>query len=178
MTFWADWRNSEEQYANPLQFAHAKLAVPGVASSFSFNDLIEDADGYHLARAVRGNKNIVDAMKDHYNGGGGLRRFNNYFAQRWGNATDCKTSAHNALTSLDKTLSAAQLYLITGSGAAQRRTTRTSPAGAKSSAVSNKASSTLCWPAWVWRSAACPGTAQTTKSTSRRPAPAPLDDNG
>ncbi|MCW7988172.1 hypothetical protein XF35_23605 [Streptomyces platensis subsp. clarensis] len=131
MTFWADWRNSEEQYANPLQFAHAKLAVPGVASTFSFNDLIEDADGYHLARAVRGNKSIVDAMKDHYNGGGGLRRFNNYFAQRWGNATDCKTSAHNALTSLDKTLSAAQLYLITGSGAVQPADYQNLPGGSE-----------------------------------------------
>ncbi|GAA1359411.1 glycoside hydrolase domain-containing protein [Streptomyces beijiangensis] len=118
MTFWADWRNSEEQYADPLQFAHDKLAVPGVNSSFGFNDLIEDADGYLLARAVRGGKTIVDAVKDHYNGGGGLRRFNDYFTNRWGNATDCKTSVHNALTSVDATLSAAQLYLITGSGAA------------------------------------------------------------
>ncbi|WP_329127338.1 DUF1906 domain-containing protein [Streptomyces caniferus] len=129
MTFWAEWRNSEERYANPWQFAHDKLAVPGVASSFGFNDLIEDADGYHLARAVRGNKNIVEALKDHYNSGGGLRRFNNYFTQRWGNAADCKTSAHNALTSLDKTLSAAQIYLITWSGAVQPAAYQNLPGG-------------------------------------------------
>jgi hypothetical protein len=129
MTFWADWRNSEAQYADPLQFAHDRLAVPGVASSFGFNDLIEDADGYLLARAVRGGKNIVDAMKDHYNGGGGLRRFNNYFTQRWGNATDCKTSAHNALTALDGTLSAAQVYLITGTGAVQPADYQNLPGG-------------------------------------------------
>ncbi|WP_260635202.1 glycoside hydrolase domain-containing protein [Streptomyces angustmyceticus] len=131
MTFWADWRNSEQSYANPWQFAHDRLAVPGVASSFGFTDLIEDADGYHLARAVRGNKSIVDALKDHYNGGGGLRRFNNYFNQRWGNATDCKTSAHNALTSLDKTLSAAQIYLITSSGAAQPADYQNLPGGSE-----------------------------------------------
>ncbi|GHH84689.1 hypothetical protein GCM10018793_49820 [Streptomyces sulfonofaciens] len=118
MTFWADWRNSEEQYADPLQFAHDKLAVPGVASSFGFNDLIEDADGYHLARAVRGGRNIVDAVKDHYNGGLGLSRFNDYFTRRWGGAAACKSSAHQALTTLDATLSAAQVYLITGAGAA------------------------------------------------------------
>ncbi len=117
MTFWADWRNSEQQYADPLKFAHDKLAVPGVASSFGFNDLIEDADGYLLARAVRGGKNIVDAVKDHYNGSGGLTRFNDYYTGRWGNATDCKDSAHNALTALDGTLSVAQAYLITGAGA-------------------------------------------------------------
>ncbi|EST39492.1 hypothetical protein N566_01705 [Streptomycetaceae bacterium MP113-05] len=117
MTFWAGWRNSEEEYANPLDFAHAKLAVPGVASTFGFADLIEDADGYLLARAVRGGKNIVDAVKDHYNGGGGLSRFNDFFSQRWGSGADCKDSAHNALTALEGTLAAAQLYLVTGSGA-------------------------------------------------------------
>ncbi|MFF0855366.1 glycoside hydrolase domain-containing protein [Streptomyces sp. NPDC003280] len=116
MTFWADWRNSEQEYADPLQFAHAKLAVPGVNSSFGFNDLIEDADGYLLARAVNGGKTIVDAVRDHYNGGGGLKRFNGYFTNRWGNATDCKTSAHNALTAVDATLSVAQLQLITLAG--------------------------------------------------------------
>ncbi|MFF4360303.1 glycoside hydrolase domain-containing protein [Streptomyces sp. NPDC001604] len=117
MTFWADWRNSEQQYADPLKFAHDKLGVPGVASSFGFDDLIEDADGYLLARAVLGGKNIVDAVKDHYNGSGGLTRFNAYFTGRWGNASDCKDSAHNALTALDGTLSVAQAYLITGAGA-------------------------------------------------------------
>ncbi|MGW5423990.1 glycoside hydrolase domain-containing protein [Streptomyces sp. NPDC003943] len=118
MTFWTDWRNSEQQYADPLAFAHAKLGVPGVASSFGINDMIEDADGYLLAQAVRGGKNIVDAMKAHYNGGGGLRRFNNYFTGRWGNATDCKNSAHVALTAVDGTLSVAQGYLIGYAGAA------------------------------------------------------------
>ncbi|WAP55691.1 hypothetical protein [Streptomyces sp. S465] len=55
-------------------------------------------------------------MKDHYNGGGGLKRFNDYFTNRWGNATDCKTSAHNALTAVDATLSVAQSQLITLAG--------------------------------------------------------------
>ncbi|MFF5105443.1 glycoside hydrolase domain-containing protein [Streptomyces sp. NPDC000134] len=113
MTFWADWRNSEQEYADPQQFCHDRLAVPGVASTFGFNDLIEDADGYLLARAVRGGKNIVDAMKAHYNGSGGLSRFTSYFNGRWGTATNCKTSAHHALTDLEATLSAAQLRLIT-----------------------------------------------------------------
>ncbi|MFC1230247.1 MULTISPECIES: glycoside hydrolase domain-containing protein [Streptomyces] len=129
MTFWADWRNSEEEYADPLQFSHDKLGVPGVVSSFGFNDLIEDADGYHLAQAVRGGTNIVDAMKAFYNGGRGLSRFKDYFTQRWGNATDCKSSAHNALTGLDPTLSAAQLYLITGEKAVQPADYQNLPGG-------------------------------------------------
>lgn len=117
MTFWSDWRNSEEEYANPRDFAHDKLAVPGVVSSFGFPDLIEDADGYLLARAVRGGKNIVDAVKTQYNEGGGLTRFNDYFTQRWGNATNCKAAAHTALTALDGTLSVAQIRLISMRGA-------------------------------------------------------------
>ncbi|MFI1864708.1 glycoside hydrolase domain-containing protein [Streptomyces jumonjinensis] len=118
MTFWSDWRHSETQYANPLDFCHAKLAVPGISSSFSFTDFIEDADGYLLARAVRGNKTIVEAVTDHYKAaGGGLRRFNNYFTQRWGNSTTCKNSANYALCGTDAKIMAAQLGLITKSGA-------------------------------------------------------------
>ncbi|WP_030897588.1 glycoside hydrolase domain-containing protein [Streptomyces sp. NRRL F-5126] len=117
MTFWTDWRNSEQQYADPLQFAHDKLAVPGVVSSFGFTDLLGDADGYLLARAVLGGTTVVDAVTALYNGGGGLTRFNDYFTQRWGNAADCKLSAHNALTAVGVKLAAAQTYLIAKKGA-------------------------------------------------------------
>ncbi|MQS36004.1 glycoside hydrolase domain-containing protein [Streptomyces katsurahamanus] len=118
MTFWTDWRNSETEYPNPLDFGHAKLAVPGVTSSFSFTDFIEDADGYHIARAVRGNKTIVQAVTEHYAAtGGGLRRFNNYFTQRWGNSTACKNSANYALCGTNTKIMMAQAGLITLSGA-------------------------------------------------------------
>lgn len=117
MTFWSDWRHSEEEYANPLDFCHAKLALPGVSSSFGFTDLIEDADGYLLARAVRGGTSIIDAVKAHYQGSGGLRRFNNYFAQRWVNSTTCKNSVNFALCGTESKIMAAQLGLITKSGA-------------------------------------------------------------
>ncbi|MEU8759681.1 glycoside hydrolase domain-containing protein [Streptomyces sp. NPDC048659] len=117
MTFYADWRNSEEQYASGRAFCAAKLAVPNVASSFGFNDMIEDADGYLLARAVRGGKNILQAVRDHYNGGGGLRRFNDFFTNRWGTAENCKFSAHNALTAADLTLGLGRKQLISLAGA-------------------------------------------------------------
>ncbi|MGW0860819.1 glycoside hydrolase domain-containing protein [Streptomyces koelreuteriae] len=129
MTFWSDWRNSEEQYADPLAFCHARLAVPGVSSSFGFEDLIEDADGYLIARAVRGGKNIVDAVKDHYQKDGGLRRFNNFFSQRWGNATDCRDSAHNALTASDTVLGPARKQLISLKGAVLPAVYQNAPGG-------------------------------------------------
>ncbi len=117
MTFYADWRNSEEQYASGQAFCEAKLAKPGVDSSFGFNDLIEDADGYLLARAVRAGSTIVDAVRAHYLGSGGLHRFNEYFQHRWQTAEDCKFSAHNALTATDLTLGIARKQLITMAGA-------------------------------------------------------------
>jgi peptidoglycan hydrolase-like protein with peptidoglycan-binding domain len=117
MTFYADWRNSEEQYTSGQAFCKAKLANPGVESSFGFDDLIEDADGYLIARAVRNGKSIVEAVRDHYNGNGGLHRFNNYFAQRWETAENAKSAAHNTLTTSGSTLEPARKKLITMAGA-------------------------------------------------------------
>ena len=117
MTFYADWRNSEEQYSSGQAFCEAKLAKPGISSSFGFNDLIEDADGYLIARAVREGRTIVQAIADHYNGGGGLSRFNDFFQQRWGTAENCKFAAHNALTAEDFTLDLARTQLISLAGA-------------------------------------------------------------
>ncbi|MFE0171112.1 glycoside hydrolase domain-containing protein [Streptomyces sp. NPDC059002] len=130
MTFFAEWRNSEEQYASGKAFCEAKLAVPTVASSFGFADLIEDADGYRLARAVRGGKTIVQAVKDHYDGGGGLRRFNTYFEDRWGTAENCKFAAHNVLTASDITLGLGRKQLITMAGAMLPSVLQNLPGGA------------------------------------------------
>jgi peptidoglycan hydrolase-like protein with peptidoglycan-binding domain len=117
MTFYSDWRSSEEQYASGRAFCEAKLAKPGVESSFGFNDFIEDADGYLIAQAVRSGRTIVQAVTHHYNGGGGLRRFNDYFQQRWGTAENCKFAAHNALTASDAILGIARKQLISMKGA-------------------------------------------------------------
>ncbi|MFD4413643.1 MULTISPECIES: glycoside hydrolase domain-containing protein [unclassified Streptomyces] len=117
MTLYADWRNSG--YASGYTFCQEKFAKIGVASSFGFNDLIEDADGYLLANLVRGGKDIASAVRDHYNGGGGLHRFTDYYQQRFTNAEDCKFLAHNVLTAFDDArVVAAQKYLIAVRGGA------------------------------------------------------------
>ncbi|MEV7478959.1 MULTISPECIES: glycoside hydrolase domain-containing protein [Streptomyces] len=118
MTFYTDWRNSEEKYASGRAFCEAKLAKPGVSSSFGFTDLIEDADGYLLARAVRGGKDIATAVRERYgNGGSALRRFTDYFQQRWGTAENCKQAAWNDLTQEDPVFDLARGYFITLDGA-------------------------------------------------------------
>ncbi|WP_018255279.1 hypothetical protein [Salinispora mooreana] len=117
MTFYTDWRNSEEQYASGRAFCEAKLAKPGVTSSFGFSDLLEDADGYMIAQRVRSGQTIVEAITHCYDGGGGLRRFNDLFQQRWGTAENCKLAAHSVLTGSDATLGLARKQLIAFKGA-------------------------------------------------------------
>ncbi|MGW7075485.1 glycoside hydrolase domain-containing protein [Streptomyces sp. NPDC054866] len=130
MTFYADWRNSEEKYASGRAFCEAKLAKPEVASSFGFNDLVEDADGYLIAQAVRGGKDIVQAVKERYGAdGGGLTRFNDFFQKRWGNAETCKQAAHNALTASDGTLGIGRKQLISLEGAVLPAVLQNAPGG-------------------------------------------------
>ncbi|AEW99225.1 glycoside hydrolase domain-containing protein [Streptantibioticus cattleyicolor] len=118
MTFYADWRNSEDQYASGHAFCDAKLAKPAVVSSFGFTDMVEDADGYLLAKAVAGNQNVVDWVKAHYNNGGALHRFRANFDRRWQTADNCKQSCWNILTAADDfTVDLARKKLIMASGA-------------------------------------------------------------
>lgn len=119
MTFWADWRNSEEEYASPLAFCRAKLAIPGTVSSFGFTDMVEDVDGYLLAKHVAGGGNIVDWMNAHYKNGGGLRRFRNHFDRRFQTATNAYSACRDILLGGDDaTIDLALLKLVTGAGAA------------------------------------------------------------
>ncbi|MFI9742431.1 glycoside hydrolase domain-containing protein [Streptomyces sp. NPDC052494] len=118
MTFWANWRNSEGQYPSPLSFCQAKLAVPGTVSSFGYTDMIEDVDGYLLAKYVEGGGNIVDWMTAHYGGGGGLTRFRTHFDKRWQNATNARACCWDMLAGpVSATADVARLALITYEGA-------------------------------------------------------------
>lgn len=113
LTFYANWRDAVDDYPNGHTFCDEKLAKPGVATSFGFSDLIEDADGYLIGRRVAGGTDIVTAVHDQYNGGGGLHRFTNYYQQRFTNAEDCNFLAHNILTAFDDPkIVAAQIVLI------------------------------------------------------------------
>ncbi|GAA3007592.1 hypothetical protein Sfulv_51280 [Streptomyces fulvorobeus] len=119
MTFWADWRNSEQEYASPLTFSQAKLAIPGTVSSFGFTDMVEDVDGYLLAKYVAGGGNIVTWVTNHYNNGGGLTRFRDHFDRRFQSATNAYEACRDILLGGDEAkIDLALLKLITGAGAA------------------------------------------------------------
>ncbi|CAM5615679.1 hypothetical protein SBADM41S_04662 [Streptomyces badius] len=118
LTLYVDWRRAKDEFPDGRGFVQLKMAKVGVASSFGYNDLIEDADAWLLAQAVRGGRTIAQAVRDLYNGGGGLTRFGRYWAGRFnGNVTDAKFLAHNLLTAADDVeVVAAQVGLVTVRG--------------------------------------------------------------
>ncbi|MYV47369.1 glycoside hydrolase domain-containing protein [Streptomyces sp. SID2888] len=121
MTFWTDWRNSEEKYASPLAFCQAKLGIPGTVSSFGYTDMLEDVDGYLLAKYIAdSDKNtIVGWVTAQYKNGGGLTRFRNHFDRRFQTATNAYSACQDLLLGgHDTTVDLALLKLITGAGAA------------------------------------------------------------
>ncbi|MFF4244941.1 glycoside hydrolase domain-containing protein [Streptomyces sp. NPDC001822] len=118
MTFWADWRNSEQEYASPLTFCQAKLAIPGTVSSFGFTDMIEDVDGYLLAKHVAEGGNVAEWVTSHYNSGGALTRFRAHFDRRFQTASNAKSACSNLLYgAIDSKISPARFALITAAGA-------------------------------------------------------------
>ncbi|MER6528304.1 glycoside hydrolase domain-containing protein [Streptomyces sp. NPDC001508] len=84
MTLYGEWRRDHDSYASGSTYINEKMGKIGVVSTFGFTDLVEDADGYLIAQAVRGGKTIVEAVRDHYQGSGGLTRFRDYVNQRFG----------------------------------------------------------------------------------------------
>lgn len=65
MTFYGEWRRDSDSYASATTSCAAKLARIDVVSTFKLRDLIEDADAYNIAMAVRGGTNIADDVLAH-----------------------------------------------------------------------------------------------------------------
>ncbi|WP_413801135.1 glycoside hydrolase domain-containing protein [Streptomyces iranensis] len=82
-TFYGEWRRDADDYADGRSYCAARLAKSDVNSSFGYADLMEDADGYLIANAIRSGKNIVDAFRDHYVNGGNLTRFKRFYQNRF-----------------------------------------------------------------------------------------------
>jgi hypothetical protein len=63
MTFYGEWHRDSDKYPDGRAYCETRLAKPDVLTSFGYSDLIEDADGYLIAKAVKDGKNIVDAFR-------------------------------------------------------------------------------------------------------------------
>lgn len=101
-TFYGEWRRDSETYSSGYTYCKDKLGKIGVPSSFSFPDLVEDADGYLLAQKVRGGQTIVEAVHGHYTGTGGATRFKDYYAKRFGGSVTRAADLARAALTTDK----------------------------------------------------------------------------
>ena len=79
-----------------------ELGMSGVNSTFSFEDLVEDTDGYLLAQSVRGGATIVEAVRDRYTGSGAAKRFQNCYAGRFGGSVAQATALARAMQVTDE----------------------------------------------------------------------------
>ncbi|RLK61783.1 glycoside hydrolase domain-containing protein [Actinokineospora cianjurensis] len=86
-TFYGEWRANGTQYASGYAFCAERLAKITVCSSFPFNDLVEDVDGYLVGTAVLAGTPINTAVRDHLTGGC-LSRFRRFVDLRHGGRAD------------------------------------------------------------------------------------------
>ncbi|WDZ86769.1 glycoside hydrolase domain-containing protein [Micromonospora cathayae] len=91
-TFYADWWNNEDSYASGYEFCMDRLAKLNQISSFAFNDLVEDADGYVIGMALRSGGNVDQVFRDHLGGTGPLSRFRQLFTNRYGSAANARAA--------------------------------------------------------------------------------------
>lgn len=97
-TFYADWRNNSLSYASGYAFCMDRLARRDVLSTYGFNDMVEDADGYHMGLACRDGAFFKDAFREHLTGTGHATRFSRFFSGRFGGSVT--TAAEAARTML------------------------------------------------------------------------------
>lgn len=120
ITLYAEWQRDIKAYPSGHAYCDAKFAKLGVTSTFGFNDLIEDADGYLIARRVQRGGQFLDVVREHYGQGerdaGALTRFRDYFEQRFGGNADYVVTMARSILLLqyDPVIAAGRTSLIRG----------------------------------------------------------------
>jgi peptidoglycan hydrolase-like protein with peptidoglycan-binding domain len=123
-TLYGEWRRDSDSYASGYIYCQEKLGKVDVPSTFAFRDIIEDADGFIIARRIRAGMSVVDAIATHYQGNGGVRRFQDFYDWRFGGSTSVAQSAARYMLTMeiDPTVALGREYLIStnagGTGAA------------------------------------------------------------
>lgn len=118
MTFYGEWRRDSDSYASGYTYCQERLAKVDGDGTFKLRDLIEDADAYNIAVAVRAGTNIADAVRANLKGGGHLSRFRRYYDGRFGGSpgTAAAIAKDILLKSDDAIIVAGRLYLIQSTG--------------------------------------------------------------
>ncbi|RSS96148.1 DUF1906 domain-containing protein [Streptomyces sp. WAC02707] len=118
MTFYGEWRRDSDSYADGYTYCTERLAKIGTLTTFGFNDLVEDADGFLVAEKMRSGVPITTALREHYEKAAGISRFRDYVAERFGSSRDTAAdAAHHILTNIDDPLvNLGRLYLELDNG--------------------------------------------------------------
>ncbi|WP_026449422.1 glycoside hydrolase domain-containing protein [Actinopolyspora mortivallis] len=105
-TFYGDWYSKIEEYASGYKFCMDRLAKINTTSSFSFGDLIEDVDGYHIGISTRNGNSIVNAIQYQIGGNGHVSRFKRFYEERYGGTIEntIETATNMLLGNVDITL--------------------------------------------------------------------------
>lgn len=85
-TFYCDWMNNEDSYASGYAFCMDRLAKKDVVSSYSFSDMVEDADGYLIGMACRSGVPAHTALRNHLGGSGHKTRFRDFYQKKFGSS--------------------------------------------------------------------------------------------
>jgi hypothetical protein len=113
MTFYAEWRRDSDSYASGS--CEAKLAKLDVNNTFQPRDLIEDADGYNIARLRYGGLTLPEAVRSYYQGSGYLSRMRGFVNGRFGSISKSQALAKDVLlTTDDPLIIAGRIKLING----------------------------------------------------------------
>ncbi|MFN8074361.1 MAG: DUF1906 domain-containing protein [Kineosporiaceae bacterium] len=98
-TFYGEWRRDSGTFASGSAYCREKLAKVSDLGTFKLTDLLEDADAYNLAVALRGGATLPDAIADYYLGAGFLSRMQKFYLGRFHNETDARAMAKGILLS-------------------------------------------------------------------------------
>lgn len=116
ITFYAEWQRDRDSYASGYQYCVERMAKTGIPSTFGYSDLLEDADGYLIARRVSAGLDIATAVLRHYESGGSNGRFRDYRSQRFGSKANTQALARNILTTNSPVIAAGRTFLIQTTG--------------------------------------------------------------
>jgi peptidoglycan hydrolase-like protein with peptidoglycan-binding domain len=100
INFYAEWRLAAGSYASGYAYCMAKLAkmpADDDDGGFKLRDMIEDVDGYNIARKVKAGQKITDVFREYYGGDGFQSRFHQFIANRFGTAAASKDYAKDML---------------------------------------------------------------------------------
>jgi hypothetical protein len=118
MTFYGEWRRDSDSFASGYTYCEERLAKIDGNGTFKLRDLVEDADAYNIAMALRPGVSIADEIARTYQQGGHLTRLRRFWDGRFGgNGTTARAIARDILMPhTDEVINLGRTYLVQSTG--------------------------------------------------------------